>query len=238
MSAGVSPASATAAVTASAASCSSLRPECFENSVWPIPTIAVSSVQRASCPGRPAGRNWGSADAVHRFDAQHARRPCRCAPRQRRLPGGSRRSGRRRRARPGPRSRLGVGLRGVVREDPRVHVAVSARLLRVPFDRAALAAHRRRWVTQHSAGRAIAGTRAVPSAIASQKNWSSRVGEGGITPGTFMPASRGWCRRRRARRSVRRRTRAPGGSSGCPGRARAAAPARRRVSPTGRRGGP
>ena len=41
MSAGASPASAIAAAIASPASCSSLRPEFLENSVWPMPTIAV-----------------------------------------------------------------------------------------------------------------------------------------------------------------------------------------------------
>ena len=43
-SAGVSPASSIAAFTASLASCSSERPEFFENSVCPIPTMAASSL--------------------------------------------------------------------------------------------------------------------------------------------------------------------------------------------------
>ena len=50
-SAGVSPASVSAAVTASAASLSSLRPEFLEKSVAPIPTIAAfpdSPLMRAS----------------------------------------------------------------------------------------------------------------------------------------------------------------------------------------------
>src|SRR4051812_43210586 len=42
MSLGVSPASSMAALDASMASWISLRPEFLENSVWPIPTIAVS----------------------------------------------------------------------------------------------------------------------------------------------------------------------------------------------------
>src|ERR1700684_2967767 len=44
----VSPASASAATIASAASCVSLRPAAFENSVWPMPTIAVVSRNRLS----------------------------------------------------------------------------------------------------------------------------------------------------------------------------------------------
>src|SRR3984957_4024529 len=42
----VSPASPRAATIASAASCVSLRPAAFENSVWPMPTIAVVSRSR------------------------------------------------------------------------------------------------------------------------------------------------------------------------------------------------
>ena len=38
---GCSPASSIAALTASQASCSSLRPDSFENSVWPMPAIAA-----------------------------------------------------------------------------------------------------------------------------------------------------------------------------------------------------
>ena len=41
MSAGERPASTIAACAASAASWSSLRPESFENSVWPMPAIAA-----------------------------------------------------------------------------------------------------------------------------------------------------------------------------------------------------
>ena len=37
---GASPASSIAALTASQANCSSLRPDSLENSVWPIPAIA------------------------------------------------------------------------------------------------------------------------------------------------------------------------------------------------------
>src|SRR5436305_1087980 len=44
MSLAVRPASLRAAADASAASCSSDRPEFLENSVWPIPTSAMSSV--------------------------------------------------------------------------------------------------------------------------------------------------------------------------------------------------
>jgi hypothetical protein len=39
MSDGFMPASAIAAFAASAASCSSLRPDAFENSVWPMPAM-------------------------------------------------------------------------------------------------------------------------------------------------------------------------------------------------------
>ena len=58
MSAGAMPASSHAAFTASAASWSSLRPERFENSVWPMPAIAVSRPDlllrspAARCAGR------------------------------------------------------------------------------------------------------------------------------------------------------------------------------------------
>lgn len=41
-SAGVRPASSSAALTASHANCSSLRPDSLENSVWPIPTMAAA----------------------------------------------------------------------------------------------------------------------------------------------------------------------------------------------------
>ena len=58
MSAGVSPASATAAATASPASCSSLRPECFENSVWPMPDDGGVACQCAHAG--VTGRNCGS----------------------------------------------------------------------------------------------------------------------------------------------------------------------------------
>ena len=45
---GVRPASSIAALTASQASCSSLRPDSLENSVWPIPTMARLPAQRAA----------------------------------------------------------------------------------------------------------------------------------------------------------------------------------------------
>ncbi len=38
---GDNPASSSAALTASQANCSSLRPDSLENSVWPIPAMAV-----------------------------------------------------------------------------------------------------------------------------------------------------------------------------------------------------
>ncbi len=47
------PASAIAAETASHASCSSLRPEALENSVAPIPTIALAPVRLIAPPPRP-----------------------------------------------------------------------------------------------------------------------------------------------------------------------------------------
>ena len=52
MSAGVRPASAIAARTASAANCSSLRPEFLENSVWPMPATAAAQLGRAIKPLR------------------------------------------------------------------------------------------------------------------------------------------------------------------------------------------
>ena len=46
------PASSSAARTASHASCSSLRPDSFENSVWPIPAIAARPRERAHAVAR------------------------------------------------------------------------------------------------------------------------------------------------------------------------------------------
>src|SRR5215469_14380848 len=59
-SAGSMPASARAALEASAASCSSLRPEFLENSVWPMPAIAAYLVMRTAC-ARAKYRNRTSA---------------------------------------------------------------------------------------------------------------------------------------------------------------------------------
>ena len=53
---GARPASSSAALTASHANCSSLRPDSFENSVWPIPTMAAAPGSvRLMRPTRPAG---------------------------------------------------------------------------------------------------------------------------------------------------------------------------------------
>ncbi|CDO90084.1 hypothetical protein BN973_04475 [Mycobacterium triplex] len=52
---GVRPASSSAALTASHANCSSLRPDSLENSVWPIPTIAQLPGSELMRPPRRAG---------------------------------------------------------------------------------------------------------------------------------------------------------------------------------------
>ena len=116
MSAGVRPASRIAARHASAASCSSLRPESLENSVWPMPATIVSPFT-----GLPTGRNDGQQHAV-------VRRGSRPPPACRR----SRRTDRRSARRPGstpaacppraaraPRCGVLVGRVRVARQDPR-----------------------------------------------------------------------------------------------------------------------
>ena len=205
MSAGLRPASATAAATASPASCSSLRPECLENSVWPMPTMAVS---RASALTATTARpELGEDDAVDRLDAQRDLHPV-ARRRRHRCRAGWRRSGCRRPARRGPRCGArrrawsGGARRSRCRRDP------------CPDD--SCVSHSTEW---HSPHIGAGGWRRVPhaahrwktrrpSAMASQKNWSSRVGDGGITAGHVMRSSPGRCRRRPACRCGRRRSRA------------------------------
>ena len=52
---GCSPASSSAALTASQASWSSLRPDSFENSVWPMPAIAALPASELMRPCPRAG---------------------------------------------------------------------------------------------------------------------------------------------------------------------------------------
>ena len=130
-------------------------------------------------------------------------------------------------------ARFGVGLGRVVRHDPRVHVTVSRSTPACPTRPSGT--HRTSapggWrTTPHAAHRW--NTRR-PSATASQKNWSSRVGDGGITDGHVM--------RLQSRTVVGGGERVDAvvvvaelraGSRACPGRARAAGPARRPASRT------
>src|SRR5688500_5857511 len=74
MSAGVSPASRMAASDASAASCSSLRPEFFENSVCPMPAIAASFFSERVAISGLRRNELREHDAIVELDERHLHR--------------------------------------------------------------------------------------------------------------------------------------------------------------------
>ena len=234
MSAGVSPASAIAAATASAASCSSLRPECFENSVWPMPTMAVSrdsaltsasrdraelrehdvvdvsmlSVDRHAVVhvvGLDAERGWRRSGCPRR-----ARRARRCAARRRAWSDGATRS---------------TCTRAVAASTPACPTPPSG------TRRTSAPAGGARCRTPRSAGTRGGRRRRVPEELV-----VARRVTGGITPTArhALPVEDRYGPRP-ACRCGRRRSRARRGSRACPARGRAAGPARRPASRTGRR---
>ncbi len=229
MSAGVSPASATAAATASPASWSSLRPECLENSVWPMPTMAVSRDSAIRHLRRSARRRRDGTGGAPR------RRPPRCSPRPRarcpRHPAStpSRFDTKRMPSSSSTSTTTRGSASGLVGWCDTIHVYTW------PCPDDSCVSHSTEW---HSPHIGAGGCRTTPhaeqrwktrrpSAIASQKNWSSRVGDGGITDGTSRPPIEDRLRLGRGHRCGRRRTRAPAGWRACPAPGRATVPARR-----------
>ena len=158
MSLGVSPASAIAARAASAASCSSLRPEFLENSVWPIPAMTAwfAGVIREQALLDVGRAELGQGDAALEGDEAHFDRHLvdHIADGDLLKVGDQ----------PEPFLQLDqghdtglvLGLVGVPGNDPGVDPAPTRQLLGGPRQRTAARAHRCRRVLQPAAGGAAA----------------------------------------------------------------------------------